>query len=110
MSDLIELLQIVRTAESACASVVKRPEDAEAREALMVALTPLAAGSLQLDPMPESLAEAQVFGDIVRTRITALAPNRQSTYSLQAIRHPAQNLLRILRRLARDLQKMKEAG
>ena len=107
MGGLTDLLQIVRSAESACAEVVMRPEDTLARQTLLACLASLAAATL--DPPLDSLREAQVFAAIVRTRITALSPHRQSIVALEAIRHPAQNLLEILSHLAADLERVQGA-
>lgn len=107
MGGLTDLLQIVRSAESACAGVAMRPEDISARQTLLACLASIATATL--DPSLESLREAQVFAAIVRTRISALSPNRQSVAALEAIRHPAQNLLEILGRLAADLERVQGA-
>ena len=107
MGGLTDLLQIVRSAESACAGVVKRPADISARQTLLASLAPLSTATF--DPPPRSLKEAQVFAAIVRTRISALSPNRQSGAALEAIRHPAHTLLEILGRLAADLERIRGA-
>ena len=109
MIEPTDLLRIVRTAEAACAAVVKHPEDAQARESLMSALTSLAAALIaevgpQIDQFGESLTEVQVWADIVRTRIIAITPTRKSIHALQAVRYPARDLLQMLRRLAGNLE------
>ena len=108
MTEFADLLRIVRAAEAACTVVVKHPEDARARESLMSALKSLAATLIeevgpQTEQLGESLMEIQVWADIVRTRIIAITPTRKNIHALQAVRHPAGDLLQMLRRLAGEL-------
>ena len=109
ITELTDLLRIVRMAEAACAAVVEHPEDALARESLMSALTSLAAALVaevgpQIDQCGESVTELQVWVDTVRTQIIAITPTRKSIHAFQAVRYPARDLLQMLRRLAGKLE------
>jgi hypothetical protein len=109
MTDLPNLLRVVRAAETVCAAVVKHPEDTLARGSLLSALESLASALIvevgpQTDQFEESVTEIQVWGDIVRTRIIAITSSRKSIHALQAVRYPAQDLLEMLRRLAEQLE------
>jgi hypothetical protein len=109
MTGLTDLLRIVRTAEAACAAVVKHPEDALARESLLSVLKSLSAALIaevgpQIDQFGESLTEVQVWAEIVRTRIIAITPTRKSIHALQAVRYPTRDLLQILTHLAGKLE------
>jgi len=104
MTELADVLRVVRAAEAACTVVVKDPEDVLARESLLSALQSLAATLIeevgpQKEQLGELLMEIQVWADIVRTRIMAITPARKSIHALQAVRHPARDLLQMLRRL-----------
>jgi hypothetical protein len=109
MTDLADLMSVVRTAEAACTVVVKHPEDALARESLLSALRSLATTLIdeagpQTEQLEELLMEIQVWADIVRTRIIAVTPTRKSIHALQGVRHPARDLLQMLGRLAGELE------
>ena len=82
MDDLGKYLQIVEAAESACVSVVKRPDDALAHARLLSALAPFS--GLQ----PDQLVEVRVLADIVRTRIKAFNARRNSIRAREAIHYP----------------------
>ena len=101
------LKRIARTAENACALVVKQPTDPWARETLFDALSLVVDPAFQgddpeFDHLKDLFGEARVWADIVRTRINGLQTNKDGDPSANTIQYPARRLLPILTDLSRE--------
>ena len=108
------LARIASTAERACAMALDRPNDPQAREQLFNALASVAdptfgADGPEFDHLIALFGQARVWADIVRTRITGLQTNKLGHPVVQAVQHPARDLLPILRDLSRELSRKNDA-
>jgi hypothetical protein len=105
------LAQIASTAKKACALAIDRPKDGDAREQLFNALEEVADPAFQGDDpelahLTDLFCQAQVWATIVRTRIIGLQTDKRGHLAIQAVQHPARDLLPILGDLNRELELM----
>jgi len=111
--NLENLRRISLATENACAVVLQRPDDHQAREQLFLALGDVVDSAFQAEEKDayhatDLIPEARVWANIVRTRINLA---RTSTPGASAIvRAPAQHLLTVLSDLAGECTRLNQEG
>jgi hypothetical protein len=100
---------IAKAAEKACAAVINHPRDDNAREQLFKTLADVANPAfIQLDGasaryLDDLLQQANVWADIVRSRIDMFQQATRGDVSASLVRYPARDLQRILCELIGEL-------
>jgi hypothetical protein len=112
--NLENLRRISFATENACAVVLQRPDDHQAREQLFIALAEVVDPAFQAEEKAayhatDLIPEARVWADIVRTRIS-LAQTSPLPDASAVVRAPAQHLLTVLSDLARECTRLDEEG
>lgn len=112
--NLENLRRISCATENACAVLLQRPEDHQAREQLFIALAEVVDPAFQAEDKTayhalELIPEARVWADIVRTRISVARTSALPGASA-IVRAPAQYLLTVLGDLARECTRAETSG